>query len=81
MADCVGGGVQRMEPATRYPMLDRLPPQTDPLELTPRNHPVLPLRQLTDPNVPPRLPSLLSQRPQKYVSTTLFCGLGGHALE
>jgi hypothetical protein len=81
MADCVGGGVQWMQTATRYPVLDCLPPQASPLQLAPRNHPVLHPRQLPNPNVQSRLPSLLSPRPLKYVSTTLFCGLGEHALD
>jgi hypothetical protein len=60
-----------MHPPSANPLLDGASPQPDLFKLTPADHPVLPLRDLSQ-------PAVIVASPRKSISKMTFRGLGGH---
>ncbi len=71
MADEVDASVQPVHTPSPDPLLDCASPKPNFFELAPAYHPVLPLRNLSQPPV-------VIASPRKSISKMTFRGLGGH---
>src|SRR4051794_17150708 len=80
MPDGVDPLANWMQATRSDPMLDRVLSKAKRSKLSPRDDPMLPPSQLTNPSVPPRLARSLPPRPREIAYTTMFCGLGGGGL-